>query len=398
MILMFDSEYDVVVVGAGPAGTAAGKMCAEHDLNVLVLEKRQEIGSPKRCGEGLGKNSLGRMGIEFDQKWATREIIGATCIAPNGKRVMINYDGPEGWVIERKVFDKELAYQATRVGAKIVAKAEVTDLRRAEDGKVDVSINYAGTPYETRAKLIIACDGIETKIARMMGLNTTMKLSDVAQGAQLEMSNIKIDPDRIELYFGTEVAPGGYAWIFPKGEDIANVGIGIRSNGNDKCAMEYLMEFIESRPELKDGSVIEYNTGGVPVGGLLENMVADNLIVAGDAAHHTNPIHGGGIAEAYIGGKMAGEVAVDALMQKDVSEKYLSKYNKMWWDARGNKMKNVEKLRKVVEKLKDDELNFLAGELKGEDLVDFTRGSALRKLATVMMKRPGLIRLARELL
>ena len=397
---MFDSEYDVVVVGAGPAGVSAGKICAEHDLSVLILEKRQEIGSPKRCGEGLGKNSLERMGVEFNSKWATREIIGATCYAPNGKLVRINYDGPEGWVIERKVFDKELAYQASKVGAKIVAKAEVTELVRAEDGKVNVSINYAGSPYKTRARIIIACDGVETKISRMMGLNTTMKLNDIAQGAQLEMSNIKIDLDRIELYFGNEIAPGGYVWIFPKGEDVANVGIGIRHpyGKEGRSAMDYLMKFIESRPELKDGSIIEYNTGGVPVGGLLENMVADNLIAAGDAAHHTNPIHGGGIAEAYIGGKLAGEVAVDALLNNDVSAKYLSRYNKMWWELRGNKMKNVEKLRKVVEKLSDDELNFLAGELSGEDLVEFTRGSALKRLATVMMKRPGLIRLAKELL
>ncbi|MBN2101605.1 MAG: NAD(P)/FAD-dependent oxidoreductase [Candidatus Aenigmarchaeota archaeon] len=397
---MFDAEYDVVVVGAGPAGTAAGKICAEHDLSVLVLEKRQEIGSPKRCGEGLGKNSLGRMGVEFNSKWVTREIIGATCYAPNGRFVRINYDGPEGWVIERKVFDKELAYQASKVGARIVAKAEVTGLVRADDGKVDVSINYAGTPYKTRAKMIIACDGVETKIARIMGLNTTMKLNDIAQGAQLEMSNIKIDPDRIELYFGNDIAPGGYIWIFPKGDDVANVGIGIRHpyGKESMCAMDYLMRFIESRPELKDGSIIEYNTGGVPVGGLLENMVADNLIVAGDAAHHTNPIHGGGIAEAYIGGKLAGEVVVDALLNKDISAKYLSKYNKMWWDLRGSKMKNVEKLRKVAEKLKDEELNFLAEELSGDDLVEFTRGSALKKLATIMMKKPGMIRLAKELL
>ncbi len=397
---MFEEEYDVVVVGVGPAGAAAAKICAEHDLNVLALEKRQEIGSPKRCGEGLGKNSLERMGIAFNPRWATQEIKGATCYAPNGKFVRINYNGPEGWLIERKIFDKELAYQAARVGARVVAKSEVSKVERTIDNKVEVTINYAGTEYKTKAKLIIACDGVETKIARMMGLNTTMKLNDIAQGAQLEMANIKMDPKRIELYFGNDIAPGGYVWIFPKGNDIANVGIGIRHphGKEDMCAMDYLMKFIESHEGLREGSIIEYNTGGVPVGGLLENMVADNLLVAGDAAHQVNPIHGGGIAESYIGGKLAGEVAVDAVLKNDFSEKFLSKYNKMWWDLRGKKMKNVEKLRKVVEELRDDELNFLAEELSGDDLVEFTRGTALKKLATIMMKRPGLIRLAKELL
>lgn len=397
---MFDEEYDVVVVGAGPAGSAAAKICAEHDLSVLALEKRQEIGAPKRCAEGLGKNSLGRMGVEFNPIWATCEIHGAICYAPNGKYVHVDYKGPEGWVVERKVFDKHLAYQASRAGAKVVAKAEVTNVRRTMDGKVDVTINYAGSAYQTKAKLIIACDGVETKIARMMGLNTKMNLSDICQGAQLEMSNIDIDGKNLELFFGNDVAPGGYVWIFPKGRDVANIGIGIRHpfGKEGMSAMDYLMKFINSRPELAKGSIIEYNTGGVPVGGLLENMVSDNLIVAGDAAHHTNPIHGGGIAEAYIGGKIAAEAAVDALQKGDVSKKALEVYNKTWWEIRGNKMKNVEKLRKVVEELKDDELDFLAEELKGDDLVELSRGTALKKLASVMMKRPAMIRLAKKLL
>ncbi|NOX71726.1 MAG: NAD(P)/FAD-dependent oxidoreductase [Candidatus Micrarchaeota archaeon] len=397
---MFREEYDVVVVGMGPAGSSAARTCAEAGLSVLALEKRQEIGAPKRCGEGLGKNSLARMGVEFNPKWAMQEIEGATCYAPDGKYVRINYDGPEGWVIERKVFDKELAAIAARAGAFVVAKSEVQKVERTQDGKVEVTINYAGTHYTTKAKLIIACDGVETRIARMMGLNTKINLNDIAQGAQLEMANIDIDPKRIELYFGNEIAPGGYVWIFPKGNDVANVGIGIRHPYGDenRTAMDYLMEFINSRPELKKGSILEYNTGGVPVGGLLENMVADNLLVAGDAAHHVNPIHGGGIAEAYIGGRIAAETAIEAIKAGEFSAEFLSRYNKKWWDERGNKMKNVEKLRKVVEELKDDELNFLAEELHGEDLVELSRGNALKKLAKIMMKRPTLLRLAKKLL
>lgn len=394
---MIDQEYDVVVVGMGPGGSAAARVCAEKGLKVLGVEKRQEIGCPKRCGEGLSKNALKRMGLRFDSKWVCQVIKGATVYAPNGKYIRIDYKGPEGWVIERKIFDKELAKQAARSGAKIIAKAEVIEIFR--EGKfLKVRIVFEHEKFDVKTKILIASDGVESKIARMMGLDTTIKLIDVASAAQFEMANVKIDPNRIELYFGNEIAPGGYFWVFPKGKDSANVGIGVRKPFSKDIAYNYLKRFVESRPNLKKGSVIEVNSGGVPVGGLLENMVADNFMVVGDAAHQVNAIHGGGISEAYVGGKIAGEVAVKSVKKGDYSKKVLEEYNKKWWDLRGKKLKKIVKLRQVVESLSDEELNWLAEYLSGEDLIGLTHASGFKKLSFVLMKKPRLIPLARKLL
>jgi len=365
---------------------------------VLMVEKRAEIGSPKRCGEGLSKSALERMGLEKDSSWACRTILGASAYAPNGKKITVDYKGPEGWVIERKLFDKWLAKKAVEAGAKVLAKTDAVSLIK-KSGKVSgVTLESSGKRWNVDARIVIAADGVESKMAREAGIDTTLRLVDVASGVQFEMAGVDIDPNRIELYFGNEIAPAGYAWIFPKGKSEANVGIGVRKPWAKKTALEYLNDFVQSRPGLKKGSIVEINGGGVPVGALLDNMVADNFMIVGDAAHQVNPIHGGGIGESFVAGRIAGQVAARAIRKGETSKKALSEYNKIWWKERGEKLRKLVKLREVTESLKDDELNWLADYLTGEDLVEFARSSGLKKLGLVLMKKPRLIAMARKLL
>ena len=210
------------------------------------------------------------------------------------------------------------------------------------------------------------------------------------------MSGIDIDSDFIHIFVGDEIARRGYCWVFPKGKERANVGVGVIPG--EKSAKFYLEKFINDRPEIKKGSIIEVNAGCVPVGDMIENMVTNGFLVCGEAAHHVNPIHGGGIKEAVISGRLAAEVISDALKKNDVSQKALSKFNSLWWEERGNKMKKVEKLREVVEKLSDNDLNDLVDALKPEDLIEFSRGSKLSVLAKVLMRKPKLMALARHLI
>jgi digeranylgeranylglycerophospholipid reductase len=121
-------------------------------------------------------------------------------------------------------------------------------------------------------------------------------------------------------------------------------------------------------------------------------------MVVGDAAHHVNPIHGGGMGEAWVGGMMAGKVASEAIKAGDFSRKFLSRYNKEWWEKRGNKLKKLVKLREVIESLSDDDLNWLVDYLSGENLIEFARSLNLKKLGEILMKRPKLALLARKLL
>lgn len=388
---------DVIIVGAGPGGSATAKHLAEKGYDVVLYEKRQEIGAPKRCAEGVSLGGIGRLNLNPPGNCIRQKINSARVYAPNERFVDVNYKIDYGYILERKVFDKWLAEEAVRKGAKVQAKTTITGLLKENGKVVGVKGEFLGEKFEERCKVLIASDGIESKISRMAGLNTTCNPELVDSGVQFEMAGIDIeDPKKIYLYMGNKIAPRGYCWVFPKGKDVANVGIGILGK-HDIPAIKYLERFVESREELKKGSILEVNSGGIPVGGLLQKMTLDNFLVVGDAAHQVNPIHGGGLYESQFAGRIAAKVVDEAIKKGDCSEKQLDKYNKEWWEKRGDYLRRVERLREVFEKLSDDDFNFLADNLKGENLVDFSRGDGLMILGKLLLKRPHLINYAKSL-
>ncbi len=390
-------RYDIIVVGAGPGGSNTAKAAAKAGADVLVLEKRQEIGAPKRCGEGLSINGPRILGFETSQRWCINEIWGANVIAPNGKKVTARYKEQVGWVIERKMFDKYLAVEAAKAGADIYTRVEVTGLKVKGGYVKGVEVNRMGEIFEIDAKVVVGADGVESKVARWYGINSTQKLVDIDSAFQYEMVVDLDEPDMLNLYFGNDIAPRGYIWVFPKGEKVANVGIGIGGNVGKKTAKHYLDKWIAKNETLNEGAIIEVNAGGVPVGDPIDTLVGNGLMLVGDSAHQVNAIHGGGIFEASFAGRIAAKVAVDAIEKGDVSEARLSAYENEWRDIRGEILHRIYKLRKAIELLKDSDLNYLTGELTGEDVVAFANGENLGKLTKVLMKRPNLLKAAREL-
>ncbi len=395
---MIKDSYDVVIAGGGPGGSSTAKNLARLGHSVLLLEKRQEIGAPKRCGEGLTMSTVAILG-KIPPKCIAQEIDAAKVYSPDGNHVLVHLGKDGGYVVERKVFDKWLAFEASRAGATIVSNSEVTDVLKDGDKVTGVRARICGEEEtEIKAKVVVAADGIESTVARKAGLDTTNQLVNVDSGFQYEMSNLKLDdPKKILLFFGTKIAPRGYTWIFPKGPDVANVGIGTAMS--EKPAKHYLDAFIEDNPDIfGDASIIEVNSGGIPVGGFLHDMVLDGFVAVGDAAHQVNPIHGGGMKEATMAGEIAARVISKGIKGGDVSREALSEYNDIWWKERGEKLKKVERLRNVVEKLSDKDLNMLSKALTSDVIIGLTRGSKMGTLAKILMKNPRLIRLARHLL
>jgi digeranylgeranylglycerophospholipid reductase len=386
-------SYDVIVIGSGPAGTSCAKKLAENGFSVKVFDRRAEIGNPKRCGEGLNETTQEIIG-KIPERCIAQRIKGARIYAPNGKylEAILEYGG---FVLERKVFDKWLAEEAIEAGAEIQANTFISSLIKNNGYFVGVKGEFFDEEFEERAKMIICATGAESPL-RKQALGIFSRLNLIDSCLQYEMSGIEIDSDFIHIYLGNEIAPRGYAWIFPKGKNRANVGLGIIPS--EKKPKFYLEKFIKNHPKISKGSIIEVNAGCVPVGGLLKDMVINGFLACGEAAHHVNPIHGGGIKEAIISGQLAADVITDCLKKNDVSKKALSKFNELWWEKRGNHLANVEKLREVAEKLSDEDLNDLADVLKPEDLIEFSRGSKLSVLAKALMRKPRLLGLAKHLI
>lgn len=378
-------EFDAIVVGAGPAGLTAAKRLAEGKASVLCIDKKQEIGVPKRCAEGLGLAWMERLGLKPDKKWCMQPINGAALYAPSLASVEIDFGKASGYVIERRVFEKELARQAAEKGALIKTKCHASSFERKDD-RIIVKCLEQGQETEYTASIIIACDGTESLAARRLGLDTRISLNDIDSGYQYEMVNISFEkPEFIHLFFGKNVAPRGYVWIFPKGEGHANVGIGI-TGSEEKTAKEFLDRFIQAHPGLKKGSVIEVNAGTVPVGGFLEDMTADNLLVCGDAAHQVNPIHGGGIGIAMEAASIAAGVALKAIEAKDFSHEFLKQYNPRWYETRGSKLKKILKQRHMLEELDDDNFETLAKAITGQDVMKIAEGDLVGSAKIVTKK------------
>jgi len=386
-------EYDVIVIGAGPAGLRAATKIAKNGASVICLDKKQEIGVPVRCGEGLGLAWFDRLNMQPDPAWAVQEIFGAAIVSPTGKKLEVRSENASGYILERRIFEKRLSYLAAKEGAYIQAKTHVKKVER-KDGKVEITARYIGEEQKFKAPLIVAADGVDSLISKQLGLQTVMKLVDFDSGFQYEMAGIDFeDPDLISLFFGNEVAPRGYIWIFPKGKHVANVGIGI-GGFRKELAQDYLDRWIQARPGLKNGSVVHVFCGGIPVGGFLENMVKDNLIAVGDAAHQVDPIHGGGIGLAMEAADLASDVVAKAIEKKDYSQEFLSQYNKMWYDKRGNRLLKRLKGRHLLEKLSDEDMEYMANMLTGEEILQIANGDIKTgaKFAIKLIRRPELLK------
>lgn len=318
-------DYDIIVVGAGPAGSTAARYAAAGGAKVLMLEKDRDVGYPVRCGEAVSHEGVIQF-IQPDPKWIASTVTKFRLVAPNGKSVVPRLDGA-GYVLERRIFDYEVAKLAAKEGTEVVTKAYVYDLLR-EDGKITgVRALIKDKKVDIRSKIVIGADGVESRIGKMAGIDTTCHIRDMESCAQMTLSGVDVEDDVLDFYFGDNVSPGGYLWVFPKGKDTANVGLGLAvEEAKKKSAIKYLHEFVEKK--FPKAAMLTHIAGGVPCAKTCDEIVKENVILVGDAAHQVNPVSGGGIISGMIGGMIGGQVAAEAIQMDKIS--HLSEYDKRW--------------------------------------------------------------------
>jgi len=394
------SDYDVVIIGSGPAGSTLGRMLAKEGKEVLIVEKRKQVGIPVRCGEGLGAREVLKENLTMPKEVYSTEIRGAKVVAPNGKEIIWKDEETNGWVLERKMFDQWLNELAIKEGAKTVSWTRAKDLIK-EDGKIKgIVLTHKETDeYEIRAPVIVSAEGMEAQIAKKAGFDTFHRPYDVDSCYQYEMMEYD-HQNLIELYFGNKLAPRGYVWIFPKENKKANVGIGIGGtifNGvklggmNGSAPKPLLDKFIVENEQLNDASIVNEFGGVISVGSPLNEFVKDNFLVVGTAAKQVDPIHGGGIALAMEAGMIASDAILKGFERNDFSKEVLISYENVWKAGPGKKMAKRLMLRKVIEKLSDDDLNYIFSAIGDKELNSIMKGNFAGPVAKVLAGRPKLL-------
>ncbi len=379
--------YDSVVVGAGPAGSIAAKTMASEGLRVLLLEKRPEVGMPVRCGEAMGIASLNEFGIPGDRRFVANETNGVNIYTPDGTKIEMRNTKPNGYVLERRYFDKYLAIQAAKAGAEVSVKTYATGLLK-ENGRVKgLRLKKFDEEYTVECDCVVGADGIESKVGRWSGIDTRVPISQMTSNVQFEIAGVDVDPGLLEFYFGSKVAPMGYIWVFPKGGDVANVGLGVRES--KMTAYEHLKNFVASKANLRKGSVVGVVAGGVPVIGPNQPSVAEGVILVGDAARQVDPLTGGGIYNAMHCRAIAGQVVKEAADAMDFSEGFLKKYEDIWREEVGKKLLKSMRIKEILERMTDEQLNKIGKAMKGMnwgdvDIKDITK--SIFKMPPEMMK------------
>jgi digeranylgeranylglycerophospholipid reductase len=348
-------KVEIVVVGAGPAGSTAAEAAAKLGADVVLIDRKREMGTPVQCGGFLPEvqelqDLLPNAKIpETLSEVPERHVLHRTSIqriyAPSGKAKEFPV---RGRVIDRRSFDRDLAWRAARAGAKVLVET-----RAIMDGScLRLSGRISG---ELEAKVVIGADGPSSATARGAKM---ARRQEVGICLEYEMAGVEIDPDAAEMYFGTRCAPGGYAWIIPLGEDVANVGVGSRSAYlQGKRLRDVLDSFITEHPiakeKLQNGEVTAVMRGLVPAGGMPPAIAKENVLLAGDAAGQVMATSGGGIPLAMVGGLAAGEVAARHIEGVGVLDEYPSRIAR----EMGKELDNSVRIRQIVDKImKSDRL------------------------------------------
>jgi len=350
-------KYDIIVVGGGPAGSTAAKWAAMSGVAVALFEKDREIGIPVRCAEATAMDDLKKY-VEVDENWFATIIDRVRFISPAGIPVEVHLP-IKGVVLIRRIFDSDLAIQAASAGAEIFTKAYVQSVEFNPRDYAKVRVKYIGEERIVKARIVIAADGIESRIARFAGIRTQSALQDVESCVQILAGNIQLPPNRIDIYVSERWAPGGYVWVFPKSSRSANIGLGVIGNKiKTESPLQLLNKFLkEIYPDVVPVATI---AGGVPVACSLKTIARDGLLIVGDAARQTNPVSGGGILAALCSGKLAGEIAGQAIHKNDPTISTLKEYQLAWDKTVGKEYRRFYRIKEWIQTLPDEYFDEMA--------------------------------------
>ena len=384
-------KFDVIVVGAGTGGCLTSKTLAEAGLKVCMIDRKrgQDIGD-KVCGDAIGKHHFDNIGIahpsgeELDQT-----IEGIKVYSPDmATEVNVQGEGVHGYLVNRLLFGQRLVQEAKTAGVTLYDLTIVTEpiIKNGYVVGVLTKDQKTGENCEILAKVVVDASGhsaiLRKKLPVEFGIEKKVKDEDV-EICYREIREIKepIDePGFCKIYLDLKRVPGGYYWIFPKSSTTINVGLGVAMTKGFLNPKDLYNELILSMPLFKDSRILKGGGGLVPTRRPISPMVANGIIIIGDAACQVNPIHGGGIGSSMMGGVRAAEVIIEALKKGDVSRETLWSYTGIFMKEYGAKQAGLDIFRMLLQRLNNKEMNYGMNHhlITDEDLLKASMGEDLK--------------------
>jgi digeranylgeranylglycerophospholipid reductase len=383
-------KNDAIIIGAGPAGLVAGRVIASRGFNVTILEKERHLGV-KPCGEACSSATLRDALGDAKGDFIIREIKGARVYAPNEKSVLIEGDVGVGCIINKARFLEHLAWKAAEAGATILMDSPVTDFQRKEN---QIQLKTREQEYSTG--LIIGADGFNSTVGRAFGFEKP-GIREFIPCYQYHMVNCTFNSESTaEFYLGREVAPLGYAWVFPKNNGTANVGIGVRGTPAKPC----LDRFIKNHPKIfSKAGIVGVEGAPVTLNCQMQSIIDDNVVLIGEAAGQVIPLTGAGIHTAVVAAQMAAKTAIRAIEKENFSKEALFSYPEEYDVYWGKRIRDSLKALRVLEKLDDNDFNELAELFDSEDVLDLANGIDIARVGRRFLRNPAIgIKVATALL
>src|SRR3990172_3892286 len=369
---------------------------SKQRLSILVIDRNPEPTVGKKtisgwiCGDAVGKNTVDYMTERIKISWGKPEIEhpvkGVMAFSPD-RETSIPFDG-EGFMLNRQELPKRQLRDSKNMGIGLQFSVALRNLLYENDSVIGVEGTdlLTNQPYKKTAKIVIDATGVASMLRN--GLSIKSKIERKIDRDDLEATGRHImkfeegiedktdfDPDYCLIHLDQNIAPGGYAWVFPKGKNKVNIGLGVqqkameehnRKQGQRKDLKTKIDDYVNLNPVIKnpqiaDGESDDGNSWGtwqVSVRRQNDCLVANGYILVGDSAWMPKPLDAGGIGPAIIAATIAGKDAVQSIQANDYSEESLWQYNLDFDDAYGYKTAGLEVFRRLLQKLSNDQINF----------------------------------------
>jgi len=347
---------DVIVVGGGPCGSFTALNLAKNGASVKVFEEHGEIGVPSHCAGHLSIKGLKNLGLHpLPAKTVENTFHGAVFHSPKGTKFAVRFSIPVTCVVNRVLFDKHIAEMAENSGVQYHLNSRVESLI-IEDGFVKgVRVKQNGKAGEKFfGKIVVDAEGTSSRILRLAGL-PSLNHRMLVRGVEAEVENVKdVEPDMVEAYLGRDYAPGFYAWLIPKRDGKANVGLAAKT-GNPKELLKRLMfKHPAASKKLRTAKILQTAFHPLTLGGPIQKTYSDGFLAVGDVASQVKPTTGGGVIFGMTCARIAAEVAYEALSKNDFSSNFLSSYQRRCGEILGFDAKVMLKIRRMLDVMSDE--------------------------------------------